>query len=278
MRIQALSLALLSSLTLSLAACDSGGDDESSTTANATDGGTDGSQTSGPGGSEETGDPSGDPTDGETGDPTDGETGDPSGDPTGSGDGLCIYQCASDDDCLSQGMDIGLTCTDNGSCVNVCESDADCVAQLSGWEFQPCDSNDACAAGPCIDLGDGTGGCATEPSEFLDCATLMQAEVTVTDIDGTEVTVCGNDSGTCSDIGNGDMTCTLDTEVPSCEETGCPEGFTCGDEGACLCDSDEACGDDLTCGDDGLCTAPGCTSDDECTGALPFDGGSYTCI
>ena len=31
-------------------------------------------------------------------------------------------------------------------------------------------------------------------TEFVDCATLMQAEVEVTDIDGNTVTVCGNDT------------------------------------------------------------------------------------
>lgn len=289
-----LSLLLLSSFVLSLPACD-GSDDDNETQAS-----TDTESSSGTGGgtnpSGTTSDPSGasnpsgtsGPSGGETtGDPSDGEvTGDPSagevtGDPTGSGESFCVYQCSADEDCLSEGTDIGLTCTDNGLCLNVCETNEDCVAQLSGWSFQPCESNDACAAGPCIDLGDGAGGCGTEPSEFLDCAALMQSEVEVTDIEGNIVTVCGNDTGICADIGNGDMTCTIDVEPVTCEETGCPEGFTCAEDGACHCDDDDVCiaalGDAATCGADGFCTAPGCADDSECDDALPFDGGEYVC-
>lgn len=283
-----LSLLLLSSFVLSLPACD-GSDDDSETQASTdTEGSsgtsagtnpsgtsTDPSGTTDPSGGEATGDPS----DGEvTGDPSDGET---TGDPTGSGGGVCVYQCSADEDCLSDGTDLGLTCTKNGVCLNVCETNDDCIAQLSGWSFQPCDSNDACAAGPCVDLGDGAGGCATEPTEFIDCATLMQAEVEVSDIDGNTVTVCGNDTGVCADIGNGDMTCTVDVEPVTCVDTGCPEGFTCAEDGACQCDNDDACvdtlGDEYTCGADGFCTAPGCTDDSECNDALPFDGGEYVC-
>lgn len=280
-----LSLLLLSSLVLSLPGCDSSDDDGETQAATATDGSSDtdpsGGTTDPSGG---TTDPSGGTTEpsGGTTDPSGGTT-DPSGgttDPTGTGEGACVYQCSDDSDCFSQGADIGLTCTDNKSCVNVCADDGDCIAQLSGWSFQPCESNDACAAGPCIDLGDGAGGCATEPTEFVDCATLMQAEVEVTDIDGNTVTVCGNDSGTCTDIGNGDMTCT--TDVPSCEETGCSEGFSCDTtDGVCRCDDDDACsalGEGLTCGTDGFCTAPGCTDSSECDGDLPLDGGSFECI
>jgi len=78
------------------------------------------------------------------------------------------------------------------------------------------------------------------------------------------------------------MTCTTDTEVPTCEETGCGEGFTCdASDGLCHCDDDDACaalGEDLTCGAEGFCEAPGCTDSSECDGDLPFDGGSIECI
>ena len=173
-------------------------------------------------------------------------------------------------------MDFGLTCVESGFCINVCESDTDCVAQLSGWSFLPCDNNDACTAGPCIDLGDGAGGCATEPTEFVDCATLMLEEVEATDIDGNTVTVCGNTSGSCVDTGLGASNCIVEGEVQTCEDTGCPDGFTCGSDGACLCDNDEACGDGATCSDDGFCINP-CESASDCTAALPFDGGEYVC-
>ncbi len=278
-----LSALLLSSLILSLPACDSGDDGDSDTNATAASD-TDGSTASGTGDASETSDPSGadtddpDPSDGGTDDPSDGETGDSddTSDPTGGGAASCQYRCGGDEDCFSNGLDLGLTCLDSGFCLNVCESNEQCVAQLSGWSFQPCDSNDACAAGPCIDLGDGSGGCATEPTEFIDCATLMQSEVEATDIDGNTVTVCGNDSGSCEDSGLGANTCVIEGEVQTCEDTGCPDGFTCGSDGACRCDNDEACGDGATCSDDGFCINP-CESASDCTAALPFDGGEYVC-
>ncbi len=271
-------LLLSSSFALSLAACDSSDDDAETQATTATDGSSDtdsgtpsGTGTSGPSGTT-------DPSDSGTTDPSDSGT----TDPTGGGGAACVYQCASDEDCTIDGTDLGLTCTGNSICLNVCETDDDCVAQLSGWSFQPCDSNDTCLSGPCVDLGDGAGGCATEPTEFVDCAALMQAEVEVQDIDGATVTVCGNDSGTCGDIGNGDRTCTIDAKPTSCEETGCGDGFTCdASDGVCRCDNDDACaafGEGFTCGDDGACTAPGCTDSSECDGELPYDGGSFECI
>lgn len=277
-----LSALLLSSLVLSLPACDSGDDGDSDTNATAASD-TDASTASGTGDASETSDPSGadtedpDPSDGGTDDPSDGETGDSddTSDPTGGGAATCQYRCGGDEDCFANGVDLGLTCIDSGFCINVCESDTDCVAQLSGWSFQPCDSNDACAAGPCIDLGDGAGGCATEPTEFVDCATIMLEEVEATDIDGNTVTVCGNTSGTCEDTGLGASTCVIESEVQTCEDTGCPEGYTCGADGACLCDNDDAC-ETGTCSDDGFCINP-CADASECTDALPFDGGEYVC-
>lgn len=273
MRSATLSLLLLSTLGLSFAGCDSS-DDESTTTAAATEGGT-GVATSGPStgddtGSNETGDATGSAETGSA------ETGSAeTGDATGGGGNRCVYLCSSDDDCLSGGNDIGLSCTDNGACIVACEVAEDCIPVFSGWSAQPCDSNDACGAGPCIDLGDGTGGCGTEPSEFLACADFMQSEVTVNDIDGNPVTVCGNDSGICTDLGDGNSACTLEAAT-DCAEAGCPDGFTCGDEGICLCDNDDACEGDLTCGSDGFCENT-CSDASECTDALPFDGGEYAC-
>ena len=128
-----LSALLLSSFVLSLAACDSGDDGSDTNATSATD-----TDASGSASDSNSSDPSaGDSTgDGETGDPTD------TTDPTGGGDATCQYRCSADEDCLSGGMDIGLTCTDSGFCLNVCESDDECIAQVSGWGAQPCDSND----------------------------------------------------------------------------------------------------------------------------------------
>ena len=176
---------------------------------------------------------------------------------------------------MIDGADLGLSCTDSGICLAVCESDAECVAQSSGWAFSPCSTNDECGAGPCIDLGDGTGGCATEPSEFVDCTTFMMSEIEATDIDGNTVTVCGNDSTSCQDIGLGGNTCVAEGPVQTCEDFGCPEGFTCGEDGACLCDSDDVC-DGGTCNAEGFCINP-CGSASDCSGELPYDGGEYVC-
>ncbi len=281
-----LSALLLSSLVLALPACDSDDDSDTNATtdtdgtasasasASATDTDGDSASASASASASES-----DTSEDETGDPTDGETGDPTdtADPTGGGEAQCQYRCNGDEDCFSNGMDLGFTCVDNTFCLPVCESDTECVAQLSGWEFQPCETNDACAAGPCVDLGDGSGGCATEPTEFVDCATLMQEEVEVTDIEGNTVTVCGNTSGTCQDSGLGANTCVIEGEVTTCEDTGCPDGYTCdAASGGCLCDNDEACGDGSVCTDEGFCINP-CSDASECTDALPYDGGEFVC-
>src|SRR5690349_20883999 len=58
----------------------------------------------------DSGDGDGDSGDGDSGD-GDGDSGDGDGD--SGGEGFCVPQCMSDDDCLVNGMDVDLTCVDN---------------------------------------------------------------------------------------------------------------------------------------------------------------------
>lgn len=195
----------------------------------------------------------------------------------GAGGSVCTAQCIEDADCFSNGVDLGLTCSDNGFCHTACEDAADCIPALSGWVAQPCDSSDTCPAGPCIDYGGDTGGCATAPPEMLDCAGLMLDEIEATDVDGNPVTVCGESDGLCTLDPLGDMSCTL-----GCEATGCSNPLTCESDGSCHCASDDDClaantGD--TCGPNGVCFF-GCEDVTDCEaslGAPALDGQTLHC-
>jgi hypothetical protein len=196
---------------------------------------------------------------------------------TGNDDGggmACQHTCAADGDCTIGGADVGLVCQDTVcSLANPCAAAEDCVPQLSGWSFSPCTMGGGeCMATMqvCVDLGDGSGGCATPPSEFITCEQIMQAEVMVTDLDtGMETTVCGNTSGEC-DTGTGFC------YVP------CVDDSTCGtlvcnlDTSQCECDSDDDCGEGNTC-NAGVCEVPPCVDDTDCA-ENPFDGGMFGCM
>lgn len=197
---------------------------------------------------------------------------DPGTSDTTPGGGVCQHTCSADEDCLAAGLDIGLICTDS-QCLpaeppDLCESDEECIPLFSGW-VTPCTMGGGeCAATMqvCIDLGDGTGACATAPSEFVTCDLLMQAEVEQTNLDdGMPVTVCANTSATCHEEGY--------CYVPCVDDTTCGALVCNVDTGVCECDSDDDCGEG-TC-DAGVCTVPGCTSDEECVN--PFDGGTIAC-
>lgn len=204
-------------------------------------------------------------------DPADTSATDPT-DPTAGG-GVCEHTCAADGDCTVSGADVGLICTDS-RCVlaNPCETADDCVAQLSGWSFVPCTMGGGeCAATMqiCVDLGDGTGGCATPPSEFIMCDLLMQQETEQTNLDdGSTVTVCGRTDGECNA-----GVCTLPV-APCVDDTTCGN-FVCNvDTGLCECDGDDDCGEGGTC-TDGVCSVPGCVDDADCVNL--FDGGMTAC-
>jgi len=190
------------------------------------------------------------------------------------GDMACVHTCAGDADCAIMGNMDFFVC-DGGTCTNAnpCTDDAFCIAQLSAWSAVPCTMGGGeCAAAMqiCVDLGDGTGGCASAPSEFFMCETVPGwAEVMATNLDdGSEVTVCGNPNAQC-DTASG--VCTS----PCQDDTTCGE-FVCNtDTGVCECDEDADCGEGGTCNADGTCSVPGCTSDADCEN--PFDGGTIAC-
>lgn len=186
----------------------------------------------------------------------------------------CMHTCSGDGDCTIAGTDAGLICQDS-VCVNgnPCTDDTACVAQLSGWSFSPCTMGGGeCDATMqvCVDLGDGTGGCATPPSEFVTCDVLMQSEVMQTSLDdGSEVTVCGNTSGVCD-------TDTGYCSIPCVDDTTCGTSVCNVETGVCQCDSDDDCGEEGTCNvADGTCSVPGCMEDADCEN--PFDGGTISC-
>lgn len=188
--------------------------------------------------------------------------------------GVCEHTCAANEDCQAPGgTDIGFIC-DGSTCVpaeepDLCESDDECVPLFSGW-VTPCTMGGGeCAATMqvCVDLGDGSGACATAPSEFVTCDLLMQEEVERTNLDdGMPATVCANTNAACNEEGFCYLPCVDDT---TCGELVCNV-----ETGFCECNDDADCGEGGTC-DAGVCSVPGCMDDADCMN--PFNGGTIAC-
>jgi hypothetical protein len=175
-----------------------------------------------------------------------------------SGALYCTLVCADDDDCFGDGTCENSRCVYEPVEVDPCESDELCQAQFSGWTFgTECAAQDDCPGQVCVAVGD-TGYCASEPSAFVDCETMMQEEIEAELIeDGETVTVCGNNTAVCQDNGVCHDPCQSDDD---CTVAGYD---TCLSNGNCGCGSDESC-DDVANADtcyDGVC---GCSSDDTC--------------
>jgi hypothetical protein len=280
---------VLCSLLLTTLACNDDGRGETSTQAETGNGDGDGDQT-GDGDGDQTGDGDGDQT-------GDGD-GDPTGDPEGS---YCVHQCSSDADCELDGQDQGYTCVDNVCTYDApdpCTGNEECVALFSGWQT-------ACTSGggECDDLGqvcittDEGGLCATPPSDFIDCATLLMEEIEVPDIDGNLVTVCARTHAECHADGYCFLPCQGTADCPSaaypicnvstgvcecgqdadCATLGLPANSVC-NAGTCGCGSDQNCVDGAL-GDvcnEGFC---GCSGDMACEGVSnPYDGGMISCV
>jgi hypothetical protein len=275
--------ALAFAFVLPLAGCPSGGTDED-TTDTSTD------------------DEVGTETADTTADTTADETADTTAD-TGDGDSVCAHQCATDDDCLVMGMDQGLTCQDSFCTgeASGCTDNAECVALYSGWTTACTSGGGECdmLAQVCVQGPDG-GLCATPPSDFFMCETVPGwTEMTVPDIDGNDVTVCGNAEaecnadGICIDPCGSDADCTspsypvcnTDTGLCGCgDDSHCamigePHLSVCLPDGACGCGEDQQCADggvgDVCLGS-GFC---GCSGDAACEGVTnPFDGGMISCV
>lgn len=292
--------------TLSACVIDPTDDDDA---AGDTEGATDTNVTSGPSSGNTDGEGPGSNTQGETTNPGSDTEAESSGNPettddtdTGSGDGMyCTFECAADEDCQVMGMDIGLTCESNrcaGEAPTGCTDDDFCIAQLSGWSAgMACEAEADCAAlmQHCVEVA-GAGHCATGPTEFVTCETLMMDEIETTNIDGDPVTLCGNSNATCRDDGICFDPCTSDddcfesapvcdtatgicgcTEDAHCETLGVAANSACLDTGACGCDSDDDCDEAVgdVCTSLGIC---GCSSVDACEGFMnPYDGGTLVC-
>lgn len=190
-------------------------------------------------------------------------------DPTGGGgDGMfCQEECAGDGDCtVMGGMNAGFTCVDNRCTIpsDPCTGNEACQAQFSGW-FVDCQDDAGCPGQVCIDVGDPAAGrCATPPSDFLMCETIMQSETMVKKfMDGSDVTVCANLEAECHPDGYCWNPCDSNTECmnavghPMCNV----------DTGACECASDDDCKNSGQAGyavcNNGVC---GCASDADCAG------------
>ena len=235
------------------------------------------------------------PTDSADGPTDSADTGDPDG-------SYCAHQCRTDADCLVGGTDTGYTCVDS-FCVSdltQCGTDDDCVALFSGWsQGQPCTAVDQCApmTQTCLDL-EGEGHCVTVPNDFISCDQLNMVELSMTDIEGNPVTVCGQPDAICLDAGYCHLPCKSDTDCPSaaypacnvgtgfcectsdagCESLGLAAASVC-HEGTCGCGTDQDC---VAAGFGDLCLPAGgcgCSGDEACAGVTSsFDGGMVSCV
>lgn len=209
-----------------------------------------------------------------TGDPETGST-DPSAGSGSTGASGCRHVCAQDSDCLFQGgLDTGLRCGEAEYCAFTCDLDTDCAAAFSTNPQMPCSTNAECVVSQvCLDRGDGAGACTLIPGN-AECPRGL-VEVDVLDIEGNPTTACGTEAS-CVDFEDGTRACELNS---GCQEDGCPDGLTCGDDGSCFCTADEDCtvaGDTCT---DGVCSFS-CDSDQECEDVplfANFEGGTLVC-
>lgn len=224
----------------------------------------------------------------------------------GSGNSdFCQEECAQDSDCTINGSDLNYVCDMSSKrCtieVDGCSFDSECQAQYSGW-VTACTSAMDCPGQVCVDPDeDGSGLCATAPSEFVDCTTFSQSEVTVKDIDGADTVVCANTRAVCNSATSAcELRCTedahcesdyrgnvCDTGTGQCkcnDNSNCTfDGFsTCGANSTCGCGSDADCADNpvgTKCYDTGFC---GCAQDSECADSSAGDvcntnSGACTC-
>jgi hypothetical protein len=192
----------------------------------------------------------------------------------GGGDGatFCAEECSGKADCSQDPLEFD--CVD-GRCVadlgtsGSCSADGECRALFSGWSTD-CTADDGCPGQVCIDTGGGDGKCATEPSEFLTCEQIQMEELTMSRIEGGDVTVCGNDSARCNTDGGfcfdpctSDGDC-ADSNHPSCNTT----------SGLCNCTASSCSDFGDVCTSSGFC---GCSSADACPTDTNHPGTSWVC-
>lgn len=225
------------------------------------------------------GDAPGSTSEGDGGETTGADPGDATG-PAGSSSGgddtgaptVCTHTCSADTDCtFVLGLDSDDYVCREARCLYapyLCTEDEDCVGALAGWTMNPCTATTQCPEDfLCVDVGDGTGGCASTQS----CAMAGLFSVRAVEVpSGNSVLVCGSAGGNC---------------VDGICEPGCIDDLDCNgrscdtESGACVCTSDAQCvalaaGAD-TC-TEGRCVQS-CTEPDECTSLSFYRGGSITC-
>jgi hypothetical protein len=298
-------LSLVSILAAPSLACPSNGGESDSDTATATQGTTTQTQTTTDGTTTQTATTDGTTTQTAT---TDGTTNPTTTSPTttddtttnGGGDGqFCQEACAGDADCTINGADAGFTCQDSRctSDAGKCTTNEQCQATFSGW-ITDCQSDNDCPGQVCIDVGNPDAGkCATPPSDFIMCETLMQVEITAKSFaDGSDVQVCANTSFECNadgfcenpceanadcsmipghpqcNTGTGKCECASDDD---CKNSG-TAGFAVCNGGVCGCGADSDCAgmDNADKCFEGSC---GCSVVDVCMGANAFDGTMKVC-
>lgn len=208
-------------------------------------------------------------TDPPTTDPTTAATtSDATGGVPGGGE-FCQESCQMDADCMAMMVDTGFKCVDSrcqGSSGG-CADDNACRATYSGWAMT-CASQAECPGGACIDIGGGAGRCATVPSDFFMCESIMQTQIMMPAIEGgMDIAVCANTDYVCKDEAcqnpcEDNLACAMAPGTPQCNVG----------TGACECTSDDDCKNSGMAGyaqcSEGKC---GCAVDADCAGAPNAD-------
>ena len=218
-----------------------------------------------------------------------------SGDPP-EAKGECVHRCRTDEDCAIAGRLLGFNCVDT-RCqpAEQCSSDGQCVAELSGWaDGADCNFRAQCGGDQhCIGVM-GSGHCVDSAEDGA--CTAGTEPVTIVNVNGDMVDVCGYPNAVCDAAGQCSLPCQsndqcLDPNFPACNdgtgECGCVTDQPCEEgkfpgasaciDGVCGCTSSADCSN-VGLGD--VCSAGrcGCTDDTMCTmETVRFSGGTVVC-
>lgn len=161
----------------------------------------------------------------------------------------CTNVCETPDDCDPPDDDPSNWACEDGLCepvnssyaqvvVATCSRDFDCAIQVTPLTSEGCQSNDDCPDDTfrepvCVRLRDATF-CAPKPGAQGCIGERVETEEVES---GASVEVCVNENLSCiEEVGLCVRSCDPEADSPDC-----PEGRTCSDEGACVCESDDDC-------------------------------------